>query len=435
MKTLSHQIMALAIMLCSMSLSAYADIWPDAETGITWTYTVLDDGTASLGGGSMDETAIPKETGGTIIVPEEVNGLTVTGLMDYAFYNCNVEEIIFDSPFLSQGIIGKGLFRCCFHLKTIKNLDYLNISKSTSLDEMFSSCSRLTTIDGIGAWDTSNIISMNETFLGCWSLNEDEFANLSLWDTRNLKSLKKTFCECYSLKDIHFLNSWNVNNLENLYGTFQFCLNLEGGYLDNWSLKRLKDFTNTFELCSHLGYVCLPNVDFSEVEWMQGTFKGCSSLQLVKLGTANYTDCRFPYMYETFAGCSYLDKVDLSNFKCMMGAYSPEYLDKVFVGCTNLYEVRLPNCIGESKDYENSYECLGEEIAENWFKEALLHQTFDGCINLKNVVGMGLKNNNWESRYSDFLHKSILYNPYDVNEDGSVDISDVVKIVNHILSQ
>ena len=435
MKSLTFQIMALAIMLLSVTFPAFADTWTDPETGITWTYTVLNDGTVALGGGTSSTPAVPKETEGTIIVPEEVNGLTVTGLMDYAFYNCNVEEIIFDSPFLRQGKIGKGLFRGCSHLKTIKDLDYLNISKSTSLDEMFSGCSRLTTIDGIGAWDTSNIISMNETFRGCWSLNEYELAILSLWDTRNLKSLEKTFCECYSLKDIHFLNSWNVNNLENLYGTFTFCLNLEGGYLDNWSLKRLKDFSNTFELCSHLGYVCLPNVDFSEVEWMQGTFKGCSSLQIVELGTANYTDGRFPYMYETFAGCSYLDKVDLSNFKCIMGAYSFGNLRKAFVGCTNLYEVRLPNCIGESKDYENSYKCIDKGTAESWFKDALLNETFAGCTNLQKVVGMGLKDNNWEDTYNEFLRKSTQYSPYDVNFDGSVDISDVVEIVNYVLAQ
>ena len=71
MKTLSQKIMAFAFMLLSVTISAFADTWRDPSTGITWTYTVLDDGTVALGGGgtSIDDavTAVPNTTTGELV--------------------------------------------------------------------------------------------------------------------------------------------------------------------------------------------------------------------------------------------------------------------------------------------------------------------------------------------------------------------------------
>jgi len=88
MKTLSRKIMALAIMLLSVTLSAYADTWTDPETGITWTYTVLSDGTVALGGGTNNKQAVQTSTTGSIVVPAQINGIDVTSVKAWAFYNC-----------------------------------------------------------------------------------------------------------------------------------------------------------------------------------------------------------------------------------------------------------------------------------------------------------------------------------------------------------
>ena len=77
MKTLTQKAMALAIMLLGMAHSAFADTWTDPSTGITWTYTVLDDGTAALGGGTSSTPAVPASTTGDLTVPAQINGLDV----------------------------------------------------------------------------------------------------------------------------------------------------------------------------------------------------------------------------------------------------------------------------------------------------------------------------------------------------------------------
>ena len=406
--------MALAITLCSVTLSAYAETWTDPSTGITWTYTVLSDGTASLGGGTSSTPAIPTSTTGSIVVPQYVNGLLVTGLADHAFERCwYMDSIEFIHP-LSH--IGDGIFYNCSLLKSIKGCQYWDMSKKTYLDGIFAGCESLTNIEGLEAWDTSNVETIGDLFYFCKSLSllvnsptYDGFVNFQLqdWNTSSLKRMALTFA--YS-GIIDFDANWNTSNLVEFDHVFQNCYNLRVVFIN---------------LSSNL----------NNLESMDYAFENCSSLESIFLPDRTGLTKRFS-LYSTFSGCTSLHDIDLSGFNFdTFGRGVTDFLYKTFVGCTNLREIRLPNCIGELDDYENSYECLDEEISEDWFKVALLHQTFDGCINLKSVVGMGLKDNNWQSRYNDFLHKSILYNPYDVNEDGSVDISDVVKIVNHILGQ
>lgn len=411
MKTLTYQIMALAITLFCVSLSAYADIWPDPSTGITWTYTVLSDGTASLGGGTTLQPAIPKNTEGTIIVPEYVNGVHVTGLADHAFSGCYIiDSIEFIHP-ISH--VGNSIFYGCENLKSIKGLQYWDMSEKTYLDEIFARCCFLTNIEGLEAWDTSNVEEIGGLFDGCKSLSlqvnspTDYYLwifQLQDWNLSSLKIMNSTFANSGIS---FFYTNWNTDQIEEMNYVFQNCGNLEGVDLSNWNLNNLKEIGHTFENCSKLNRIYLPHrtVIFTKSIYFDSTFSGCSNLLDIDL--------------------------EVFTFEAPVTAL----LNQTFVGCTNLTEVRLPNCIGERADYENSYECVGEEVAEIWFKTALLNKTFAGCTMLYTVVGMGLKDNNWMSRYNDFLQKSIEYNPYDVNEDGTVDISDVVKIVNHILDQ
>lgn len=62
--------------------------------GITWTYTVSN-GEATVGGGSSSSPAIATSTSGAITVPTTLGGAPVTGIAQYAFYNCaNLVKVV-----------------------------------------------------------------------------------------------------------------------------------------------------------------------------------------------------------------------------------------------------------------------------------------------------------------------------------------------------
>lgn len=62
--------------------------------GISWTYTVSN-GEATVGGGSSSSPAISTSTSGAITVPTTLGGAPVTGIAQYAFYNCaNLVKVV-----------------------------------------------------------------------------------------------------------------------------------------------------------------------------------------------------------------------------------------------------------------------------------------------------------------------------------------------------
>lgn len=69
-----------AIVATVVCLGALADTWTDPETGVEWTYTVLD-GEASLGG-SGSQTAITNDPTGVLSIPAALGGCPVTGVGD-----------------------------------------------------------------------------------------------------------------------------------------------------------------------------------------------------------------------------------------------------------------------------------------------------------------------------------------------------------------
>ena len=76
----------LAIIVWLAIVSAFAAT--ETVDGITWTYTVSN-GKASIGSFSSSSSAVPKTTTGAITIPSKLGGYSVTGIMDFAFYNCS----------------------------------------------------------------------------------------------------------------------------------------------------------------------------------------------------------------------------------------------------------------------------------------------------------------------------------------------------------
>lgn len=146
---------------------------------------------------------------------------------------------------------------------------YLDLSKCSSLSNMFNGCIRLL---AIADYDTQNAQDMNYLFYGCSAI-----ANISI-NTSNATTLQHTFQGCTSLVDIEL----DLSSAKNVYHLFPNCSNLieciisNSGNVENFGYsfsnnKKLKkvqflDFnsvtsiTNTFSSCSALAYLAITNL-------------------------------------------------------------------------------------------------------------------------------------------------------------------------------
>ena len=105
---------AAAIFATVVCLGASADTWTDPETGVEWTYTVLD-GEASLGG-SGSQTAITNNPTGVLSIPDTLGGCPVTGIGNWALGGLNITGVV-----IPDGVrnIGYGAFYRCTNLARV----------------------------------------------------------------------------------------------------------------------------------------------------------------------------------------------------------------------------------------------------------------------------------------------------------------------------
>ncbi|MGN0890936.1 MAG: leucine-rich repeat domain-containing protein [Candidatus Spyradenecus sp.] len=107
----------LLTLCCTLASALFALTWTDPETNITWTYTLSDDGTVSLGGGWWESLAVPTSYVGALTIPATINGNAVVGLNEYAFYGCSS----LTSVVIPEGVtsIGSCAFQDCFSLTSV----------------------------------------------------------------------------------------------------------------------------------------------------------------------------------------------------------------------------------------------------------------------------------------------------------------------------
>ena len=115
----------------------------------------------------------------------------------------------------------KSMFKDCTNLKTINGLDGLDLSKTTTLKEMFSGCSGLTSLD-ISSWDTSNVVDMTDVFYKCKGLTS---LDISSWDVSKVNSMSYMFGSCSGLKSLD-ISSWDTSNVVDMSYMFQLCSKL-----------------------------------------------------------------------------------------------------------------------------------------------------------------------------------------------------------------
>ena len=257
-------------------ISASADSYQGFE------YTIQSDGTICIDkySSSLD----------TVIIPEEINGYTVTSIGEFSFwYNTSIKSLTIPKTVKS---IGDYAFAYCPNLESVT----LNDGLQRIQPGVFHDCEKLKNIT-----IPSTVKTIGQSaFSGCHSLEEvtisDGVQSVGRW----------AFDMCNKLKEIIIPNS--VINISD--SAFRLCESLE-------SVTLSKGVTRINE----------------------GTFSGCKSLKNI-----NNWDSVVIIGKNAFSGCSSLDKLIIPE--------SVETIDdSAFTACSNLNEVIIPDSVITINDF------------------------------------------------------------------------------------
>lgn len=280
----------LAAFLLTFSLAANALTWTDPNTGIKWTYTKVN-GTASIGGGKRSSPAVPTSQSGDLIVPEKINGLAVTQMKAYAFYECTqLTSITFTSD-IAVPADASWLFYDCYKITEI-NLEKINTSKATTLHAAFNGCEQISNCEGLRNWDVSKVNGMNYLFSDCKKITD--FTPIANWNVANVTRMMQMFDGC-GITSLVPLAGWDMSSVTDMRGMFRNCTGIESlAPLSQWDISKITNLTKTFYGCSNLTDISgLQTWDVSNITIMNSIFYGCKNLtDLSPIGNWNVSNVK-----------------------------------------------------------------------------------------------------------------------------------------------
>jgi len=160
----------------------------------------------------------------------------------------NITKVVFAPSFVNfKPTSTNNWFSGMSNLEEIVGLEYLNTSETTAMSYMFYGCSKLKSID-VSHFETVNVEKMGYMFQNCSSL---ESIDISGFDYSNNTSCYRMFNGCSSLKEVK-MGAWK-NNSNNQYGyMFSGCSALESLDLSLLNLPSDAKTTNMLYGCSAL---------------------------------------------------------------------------------------------------------------------------------------------------------------------------------------
>lgn len=412
-----------------------------------------------------------------------VNNPTAYGDSFYGFntadtnptwYNerANITKVVFDPSFAeSRPTSTFGWFRGMENLEEIEGLEYLNTSETTLMSYMFYGCSKLKNID-VSHFDTKNVEKMGYMFQNCTSLESIDISNFDY--TKNT-SCYRMFNGCTNLKSI-ITGEWK-NNANDQYGyLFSGCSSLEtldlsqlnlssdaktGSMLNGCTSLELLSISLSMSVlnsaaCSGVGSATNPcditapddfnyGVDTSvePFRWKSGYFRLASKL------FAEASDVKFGNVYDL--------RISLRNGSHVYNGYQfnvhlPEGFDlteKPRAG----YDYTLSNryattpSIRITPQDDGSYQVLAYST-----NDATITGSEGLIITLPLTVGEGLAVGNYTGTITDVTFNNPdntsaylqdadfnifvpAFGMGDVNHDRSINITDVMMTVNHVVGQ
>lgn len=209
-------------------------------------------------------------------VVEAIGGWNVEKLqtLTYSFNNTAITDLTFLEKWNTPNLVTID-FQEMVNLVSAHGVEHLNISKVTSLENLFFTCVKLSDISALASWDTSKVTSLK----GAFNRNEAlvDISPLASWDVSALKNIQGVFEGCFSISTLSPLSAWNVV-LTSIAYAFKGCSalsNLEG--LENFDVSGVSSMVEVFNNCT--GVRSLAGVgswDVGNVWTFQSMFAGMS---------------------------------------------------------------------------------------------------------------------------------------------------------------
>ena len=379
---------------------------------------------------------------------ENLNTSEVTR-MDYMFNDCNELKSLDLSTFNTAKVTSmSSMFSLCVYLESL-DLSSFNTANVVAMDNMFHACVSLITIYAGYEWSTAAVTESEKMFNDCIDLvggmstsfdrnhMDKEYARIDEGpDTPGYFTMHKDkeAYACYTsenttltfyydyLRETRLGTTYNLNEGDNQPGWIDDENNanvtrvvFKSSFAD---ARPISTYSWFFEMQNLRSIEGLQHLNTSEVTHMGWMFYNCqklTSLDLSHFNTSNVTSMLF-----MFSNCSGLTILDLSSFNTSL-VTNMEYM---FNHCTNLTTIYVGNgwstdAVTKSEDMFHSCEKLVGDKGTH-FDPSMIDKVYahlDG----------GPDNYGYFSEKPAFIRG-------DINSDGKVDISDVVALVNVILS-
>ena len=331
--------------------------------------------------------------------------------MTYMFKNCKKLTSIDVSGFNTAEVMYMGgLFDGCCSLTSI-DVSNFNTDNVYEMAIMFADCVNLTSLD-VSNFNTDNVIYMYGMFTDCENLTSLDLSNFNTDCVTNMNGM---FAGCLNLTTLD-ISDFNTANVTDMYAMFYNCQNLTSLDVSHFNTANVEDMDIMFGNCCALTRLDVSHFNTDKLTSMNGIFGGCyslTSLDVTSFNTSNVTD-----MYNLFYGCSGLTRLDLSSFntaKVKTMAY-------MFIHCRNLVSIY---------------------VDDGWNTEAVTYSTnmFTNCTSIRGDLGTTYDEDHVDKAYAHldggtanpgYLSMKPEYTRGDVDDNGQVNITDVIKLISAI---
>ena len=234
------------------------------------------------------------------------------------FISCQMKKVDLSEFNLSNVVDMTKMFSLCSKLEEViisnnpissnNENSYIDLSKVTSMNSMFSSCIVLTSLN-FSRIKAPSLVDMTKMFYGCSKLVSLDF---SYFDATQVTSLYYFCYNCGILLNINFTNS-HLSSIENIGGIFYNCKKLLYLDLTTFNLSEVTNAVTAFCQCIDLKEIKFNQIykmsKITSTKKMFQTCKNITSLDLSFIDTSNVND--MDYM---FNNCYELQYLNIPNF-------------------------------------------------------------------------------------------------------------------------
>ena len=173
------------------------------------------------------------------------------------------------------------MFCNCGSLRTI-DLTGFDASNVTNMSAMFYGCCSLESLD-LSSFNAKEVKLMNSTFCKCQELRTIQFSdsqNNKYIDTSKVTDMNDLFSQCSKLQDLD-LSSFDTSCVTDMSGMFSSDFALETLDVSSFDTSAVTNMESMFHSCRKIKQLDLSSFDTSKVTNMNFMFNNCSALNTI----------------------------------------------------------------------------------------------------------------------------------------------------------